>query len=51
MGQRRRRHKLRTPMAHRHWLVREHGGAPGWVIIAAALVVAGMLAYAMTHAA
>ncbi len=48
---RKRRHRSRTPMGHRNWLLREHGGMPGWAIVAALVVGAAMFGYAVTHAA
>ncbi len=48
---RKRRHRSYTPMGHRNWLLREHGGMPGWAILASFAIVAAMLGYAATHAA
>ncbi len=47
----RRRHRSYTPMGHRNWLLREHGGMPGWAIIASITVVVVMLTYAALNAA
>ncbi len=47
----RRRHRSYTPMGHRNWLLREHGGMPGWAIIASIAVVVVMLTYAAMNAA
>ncbi|WP_156160581.1 hypothetical protein [Demequina soli] len=47
MGARRRRSYV--PMAHRNWLVRDHGGMPGWAIIVAVAILVAMLGYAAIH--
>ncbi len=42
----RKRRSTRTQVLQRSWWVREHGGAPGWAIVATVAAIGGILAYA-----
>jgi len=42
MARSRRRRKRRYDIGHEPWLLREHGGAPGWVICLAGAVLIGV---------
>ncbi|WP_156171750.1 hypothetical protein [Demequina rhizosphaerae] len=43
----RKRRRAHTHTMQRHWLLREHGGAPGWAIIATSVAIVGVLTYAV----